>query len=407
MASDPVPAPVPPSEPNSMPNDAYELATGLICGAKYIEDPESPTSNGTSGSSYTSSDTETPFLAMKKITKWADGYRLKIKFVQKPIGTEKEVNDTIQKMKNAASEWEKLMSLNFIWMPDNADSREADIRIAFQGKDANGVGKGNTSYIGREALYDDAKRNFCTMNFEHITVQSPDDVISRLVLHGFGHALGCVHEHQSPASQQLNWNTAAVEAYYNKPPNGWGPDKVKANIYDRYNAMEITNSEFDADSIMLYEFPANFFFNGKPTKNNIKLSAGDKAFIQKQYPKQYSRSAGQAQFVSATGHAHVKPVSAALPPSTSDTSTTVTFDAPYNYPPNIAMGISTLAMERSSDYKINVAARKVTEEGFRYQISGNGVSELHAVGATWLEIDPNAIDIQSKSTQITFLTVPG
>jgi hypothetical protein len=256
-----------------------DLTTGLICASRYIDEAETdvPTSNGVTSQDGPESYTNQPFLAVRKDTKWPDGYRLKIKFVQKPIGTPKQVADTIQKIKNFASQWEQLISINFIWLADN-DTTEPDIRIAFQGG-----GKGDWSYIGKESTYDSAKRDFCTMNYEHINVLSTDDLISGLVLHEFGHALGCVHEHQGPAAQQLYWNKPVVEAHY-KTKYGWEPKKVEDNIFKRWEGVNMTNSEYDPDSIMLYEFPANFFTNGKPTKSNYQTVDWRQSFHSEDVP---------------------------------------------------------------------------------------------------------------------------
>jgi hypothetical protein len=44
-------------------------------------------------------------------------------------------------------------------------------------------------------------------------------------------------------------------------------------------------TEFDMDSIMLYSFPPELLKGGKGTPENTDLSAGDKKFIAKMYPK--------------------------------------------------------------------------------------------------------------------------
>ncbi len=51
------------------------------------------------------------------------------------------------------------------------------------------------------------------MNFGWFDDSTPDNEFSRTVIHEFGHALGCVHEHSSPAAT-IPWNRDAVYAYY-------------------------------------------------------------------------------------------------------------------------------------------------------------------------------------------------
>jgi hypothetical protein len=103
------------------------------------------------------------------------------------------------------------------------------------------------------------------------------------VVHEFGHALGCIHEHQSP-EVTLNWNKEAVYAAFSGPPNNWTKEAIDQNILDKYSPDGIDATAFDRKSIMLYQFDASLFTPPKATPLNTELSKHDEAFIRTMYP---------------------------------------------------------------------------------------------------------------------------
>ena len=103
-------------------------------------------------------------------------------------------------------------------------------------------------------------------------------------MHEFGNALGCIHEHQQP-NEHLQWNKEAVYAQFSGPPNNWSKADIDFNILEKYSPNGINATIFDMHSIMLYQFPAALFLNHVGTPNNYHVSAKDKAFIAKMYPK--------------------------------------------------------------------------------------------------------------------------
>lgn len=102
-------------------------------------------------------------------------------------------------------------------------------------------------------------------------------------LHEVGHAIGCAHEHSSPAGS-IDWNKPVVYRALGGPPNNWNKQKVDHNVFFKYDATVTEFSKFDGKSIMLYFFPDSWTNNGKGTSANKKLSDTDKGFIGRCYP---------------------------------------------------------------------------------------------------------------------------
>ncbi|HEX6863981.1 MAG TPA: peptidase, partial [Thermoanaerobaculia bacterium] len=154
------------------------------------------------------------------------------------------------------------------------DSPDAEIRIAFQ-KD------GSWSYIGTDNLV--IPKNQPTMNFGWFTTSTPDEEIERTVVHEFGHALGCIHEHQHPAAG-IPWDKEAVFRYYMGAPNNWTRAQVETNLFQRYSATQTQFSTFDTRSIMLYPVDQSLTLGNFEIGWNKKLSDTDKEFIGVAYP---------------------------------------------------------------------------------------------------------------------------
>ena len=92
------------------------------------------------------------------------------------------------------------------------------------------------------------------MNLGWLTSETREDEYHRVVLHEFGHALGCIHEHQHPQGG-IPWDKAAVYRFYSGPPNNWNQEQVDRNIFQRYDKSQTQYSKFDPKSIMLYAIP--------------------------------------------------------------------------------------------------------------------------------------------------------
>jgi hypothetical protein len=202
-------------------------------------------------------------LALVTGKKWTVGRVLRVRFLDGDQGLR-------AKVAAVAQQWTGFANLKL----DFGDDPAAEIRISFQ------TG-GSWSYIGTDAL--GIGQAEPTMNFGWLTPASEDSEISRVVLHEMGHALGAIHEHQSPAAD-VPWDREAVYRYYGGPPNNWTRDQVDQNIFARYSRTTTNFSAFDRSSIMLYAIPNELTIGDYEVGWNRVLSDTDKSFMRAQYP---------------------------------------------------------------------------------------------------------------------------
>jgi len=150
----------------------------------------------------------------------------------------------------------------------------SDIRVSFT-KDGS-----SWSYIGNSAknVADEDE----TMHFGWFDETTEEVKFRRTILHEFGHALGLIHEHQSPGSS-INWNKPVVYQYY-KNKFDWNKNVVNDNIFLKYTGKRTQYTKYDPDSIMHYSIPAAFTLDNSFVGWNTNLSQKDKEFIKKLYP---------------------------------------------------------------------------------------------------------------------------
>jgi hypothetical protein len=198
--------------------------------------------------------------------RWANGRTLRCRFLD---GSETQRRRVMEH----AVEWTRHANIGFDF---NASRWRSDIRISF------GADRGSWSYIGTDCLAMGASQ--ATMNFGWLKDDTDDTEFRRVVLHEFGHALGCIHEHQNPRGG-IKWNEEAVYRHYGGPPNNWARDYIRQHVIEKYMLDQLNAEEFDPDSIMLYSYPAELLASGRPTPLNTVLSARDMRFIASIYPK--------------------------------------------------------------------------------------------------------------------------
>ena len=199
---------------------------------------------------------------------WKAGETLRVSW----LGGDASLDDRV---KRHAQKWCEYGNIVFEFLPYvQGRCPEAEIRVAFVPNNR------SWSYIGTQALH---IQDQCmpTMNFGWLTAASSEEEVRRVVLHEFGHALGCIHEHLHP-KEGIPWDRPAVYAYYAQ--QGWSSKDVDNNLFTKYGESMINGSDYDPLSIMHYQIVAALRLDRQATPQNTELSAMDKAHIQVLYP---------------------------------------------------------------------------------------------------------------------------
>ncbi|KAJ7813091.1 hypothetical protein B0H14DRAFT_2377291, partial [Mycena olivaceomarginata] len=107
--------------------------------------------------------------------------------------------------------------------------------------------EGNWSHVGKDNL---AVKDplVATMNFD---CRDGSGVSKGTIRHEFGHVLGFLHEHQSPARRgRLTLKKDDVYKYY-KQSSGWDKETTESEVIHEYSSSEVSNySKLDPKSIM-------------------------------------------------------------------------------------------------------------------------------------------------------------
>ena len=207
-------------------------------------------------------------MAVERKKEWERGRVLTVSF----IGGNKTVKE---RLKRHAQRWSDYANIFFEF---NHRQKVADVRISFNTKD------GSWSEVGTDLL--SADKADATMNFGWLTPLLNDEEFRQVVLHEFGHTLGCIHEHSRP-DNGIPWNKPKVYEYY-KESDGWNKDEVDDQVFYKYDKNIIRGSKLDKKSIMMYAVPEELTVGRYSIPFNSDLSREDKVYIGKLYPKRGS-----------------------------------------------------------------------------------------------------------------------
>jgi Astacin (Peptidase family M12A) len=198
-----------------------------------------------------------------------------------------------QAIRDLASEWEGPdNSVKFDWGKNDfrdcekaTQQRLIHIRVGF-------TEPGYFSALGSTSGFRD-NTNELSMNFQGFdkmtAAQIKDGWFGGTVRHEFGHAIGLIHEHQSPKSScedDFDWDTIYKEAA--GPPNEWDKEKVDSNMR-RILDPDMFSTKFDPKSVMKYYYDPKMFKNGTESAcytegDNNTISELDRKTVAFMYP---------------------------------------------------------------------------------------------------------------------------
>ena len=205
-------------------------------------------------------------LAVARAKLWRPGRVLRVRFL--------DGSASVQQMAlEAAQEWTQYANLTLV----ASDDFDAELRVSFD------PAAGCWSFVGTDALL--RPTDMATINLGILGRPTAPSDWRKYVLHEFGHAIGCVHEHQTPIAG-IKWNRPVVYDYYWEHYR-WPKSKVDLNVFFVMDAASTNHSaNFDPDSIMVYPIPREHTLDGYAVEWRSELSPMDKIFIAEVYPHQ-------------------------------------------------------------------------------------------------------------------------
>ena len=175
---------------------------------------------------------------------WPNGSTLRIRF----LGGTQDQQDMVTSI---APQWTQHANLNF----EFTDHPRAEIRVSFDAND------GAWSYVGTDNS--DIPLHAATLNLGWQD--------QSVILHEFGHMIGYSHEHQNPDGG-ITWNEATVIADLSGAPNFWDEATVRHNVLNKYRTDQVHGTNFDEDSIMLYDAQSRL---ARPERHSARIRTHD------------------------------------------------------------------------------------------------------------------------------------
>ncbi|MEO6132699.1 MAG: peptidase M12 [Saprospiraceae bacterium] len=204
-------------------------------------------------------------ILLPKSSMWETGTEIRIAF----MSGNKKIKDHVKEL---AAEWLTYANLHFVYVKKTEHS---DVRITFNSR------QGSSSAVGIECR--DYTQKESTINFGWLNVETKEADFRSVVLHEFGHMIGCGHEHESPKNGGIPWDKEKAYRYYERTQK-WTAEDVDEQVFDRYKNDKIRGTALDKKSIMMYAIPESITKGDFRVGWNTRLSESDKEFIGKTYP---------------------------------------------------------------------------------------------------------------------------
>ncbi|MFC6339390.1 hypothetical protein GIR22_14485 [Pseudomonas sp. CCM 7891] len=170
----------------------------------------------------------------------------------------------VQAVKNAASQWQAHINLNFEFV----SGEDGDVRITQNLPGDNSGG----SEVGIDAKNTSLPYPTMSLPMDHTAAS-----FELVVLHEFGHMLGAHHEHQHPDAN-IPWNQASLDARFT-------PQQQQVNFLPLPRNDTYDFSPYDGDSVMHYSIDPAWVTDNTWRSRNATLSADDIDWAKKAYPK--------------------------------------------------------------------------------------------------------------------------
>ncbi|KAH7120398.1 hypothetical protein B0J13DRAFT_612766 [Dactylonectria estremocensis] len=173
------------------------------------------------------------FMAVPVGWEWRNDRMLRVK----SLNSSEEIESKIRLYANL---WTEYANMNFGFV----GSGDAKICINIGSSNASNSLSG-TNNLNRK------DQSTPTMNFSWLKNTSMDPEFCSVIFHEFGHAVGLVHEHQSPGVE-INWNKRVVYEYHRQIDH-WDKNTVDANLFIQCSWFSTSSTTFVPLSIMVYE----------------------------------------------------------------------------------------------------------------------------------------------------------
>lgn len=203
-------------------------------------------------------------LALWTRYKWTDRSELHVRFVDGDVRVWARVATVI----TSPVGWNYASRMQFVF----DQSPTAEIRVSF----ARGA---SWSQVGNYVL--PLPQSQPTMQLGWLNWDTPEQELRRVTLHEFGHALGFIHEHESP-NVQIPWDKDAVYDHYWRMSH-WDKAMVDSQVLSPMTREECAAGTYDADSVMHYGIGAHLVLDRVARGGRTELSAQDRAMAEAWY----------------------------------------------------------------------------------------------------------------------------